>query len=138
MKNLTLLCAVTMLAACAVPQGGMKRSGGVGLFGNLGQPAQETQPFVEETVEVITSPPGARVHVNDGFVGYAPVKAAVRRIWSGTPGNMVLDLVKIEAFPVAGGQCVQSGLFGQNNLQVQSPVRFPMTNCAATRPAGKK
>lgn len=137
MKNLVLAGAAVMLAACAVPQGGMKRADS-GLFGNLAQPAQEAQSFVDETVEVVTVPPGARVQVNDGFVGYAPVKALVRRFWRGDPGNMVLDQVKIEALPVAGGQCVQGGVFGEASRKVPAPVRFNMTACASAQPVGGK
>jgi hypothetical protein len=138
MRNLMLAAAVTLLAACAIPQGGMgvKRVGGSPFM------QVETGPFVEETVEVVTFPAGAQVQVNEGFVGYAPVKALVRRYWRGQPGSMVLDQVKIEALPVAAGHCAQGGYFGTNSTKVPSPVRFNMTACAAqpsySQPAGKK
>ncbi|HAT72761.1 MAG TPA: hypothetical protein DCS63_08085 [Elusimicrobia bacterium] len=142
MKNLILMAVAVALGACAVPQGGMKRVGGPTLFGNIAAPAQETGAFVEETIEVVTAPAGARVLVNDGFMGYAPVKAVVRRYWRGEPGNMVLDQVKIDAQPVAAGHCAQGGLFGPNSTKVPSPLRLDMTACAAqpsyARPGGKK
>jgi len=131
MKNLILMAVAVTLAACAMPQGGMKRAGSPKLFGNIVQPAQETAAFVEETIEVVTAPVGARVLVNDGFIGYAPVKALVRRYWRGEPGNMVLDQVKIDAQPVAAGHCAQGGLFGGGSTKVPSPVRLDMTACAA-------
>jgi hypothetical protein len=123
-------------AACAIPQqGGMKRSGG--LFGPAGAPAQpRSQYVVDETVDVLTDPPGARILINDAPAGYAPVKAAVRRLWRGDPAYpMTLDTVKIEALPVAAGQCVQTGIFGQNSGRTPPQVRFNMTNCP---PAGGK
>lgn len=140
MKNFLLAAAVALLAACAVPQGGMgaKRvGGGNSLFGALNQQAQPTDSFVDEVIEVISVPPGAVIMVNDGFVGYAPVKASVRRYWRGAPGSMQLDVVRFSAAPSVSGHCAQSAIYGQNNLKVPSPVRFVMTNCAA-QPAGKK
>ncbi len=138
MKNLVLMCAVGVLAACVVPQGGMmkKRAGG-GLFGNIAEPApQPQQYFVDETVEVITEPAGARIHINDAFIGYSPLKAPVRRMWRGDPRYpMTLDTVKIEALPVAGGQCVQSGIFGQNSGRTPPQVSFNMTACSTAAPA---
>ncbi|OGR68634.1 MAG: hypothetical protein A2081_03575 [Elusimicrobia bacterium GWC2_61_19] len=130
MKNLILISAAVLLAACAMPQGGMKRGGSPFV-------EPETGPFVEENIEVITAPAGAQVLVNDGFMGYAPVKAVVRRYWRGEPGNMVLDQVKIEAQPIAAGHCAQGGYFGAGSSKVPAPVRFNMTACAA-QPAGKK
>lgn len=131
MKNLIVMCAVVMLAACAMPPGGMmkKRAGNVGLFGNTAeaapQPPQQ-QYFVDEALEVITEPAGARININDAFVGYSPLKAPVRRLWRGDPRYpMTLDTVKIEALPVAGGQCVQSGIFGQNSGRTPPLPRRP-------------
>lgn len=137
MNKVMVLGAVLMFSACAMPQGGMKRSGG--LFDNLKQPAQQSQQyFVDETVEVITEPPGARILVNDASAGYAPVKAAVRRMWRGDPRYpMTLDTVKIEALPVGAGQCVQTGIYGQNSGKTPPQVRFTMTNCAAQPTSGK-
>ena len=140
MKNLILICAVVVLAACAMPPGGMaqKRPGGGSLFWNVSQAAveQPQQHFVDETVEVITEPAGARIHINDGFVGYSPLKAPVRRLWRGDPRYpMTLDTVKIEALPVAGGQCVQSVMVGQNSGKTPPQVSFNMTACSAAAPA---
>ena len=119
-----------LLAACAVPQGGAKRSG-PGIFGTIGPTAD--QPFVDEIIEVVTEPAGARIEVNGDFAGYSPVRYTARRLWRGEPGRMTLEPVKIDALPVAGGQCAQSGTYGQYNLKVPFPVRFNMTNCAAAR-----
>ncbi len=136
MKNLILALAVAMLAACEMQQGGMHRkAGGGNVFSSMSKPAQGTQPYVDETVEVVTDPPGASVQVNDGFVGYSPAKAVVRRFWNGEPGSMVLDTVKIEALPVSDGQCAQSGVFGEGSRKLPLPVRFSMTNCSAEAPA---
>ncbi len=123
MKTVLLLAVSVTLSSCALPQGGMKR----GLDGAAGQPAQQ-QYFVDETVDIVTDPPGAKIFVNDAFVGYAPVRADVRRTWRGDPRyQMTLDNVKIEARPVEAGQCAQSGVFGQGS--VKSPRR-----CASAWP----
>lgn len=138
MKNGMLICAVAALAACAMPPGAMvKKRGGGSLFGNISEPAQQPQQyFVDETVEVITEPPGARIHINDAFVGYSPLKAPVRRMWRGDPRYpMTLDTVKIEALPVAGGQCVQSVMVGQNSGRTPPQISFNMTACSAPAPA---
>lgn len=135
MKAPLLTVLMLVLAACAVPQAGMKRSGG-GIFGTIGPAAD--RPFVDEIIEVVTEPPGARIQVNDDFAGYAPVRYNARRLWHGEPGSMVLDTVKIDALPVAAGQCAQSGTYGQHNLKVPFPVRFTMTSCAAAQPAGQR
>jgi len=127
MKNLLLPVFLLFLAACAVPQGSVKRSG-AGIFGTIG-PAAEG-PYVDEIIEVVTEPAGAKVQVNDDFAGYAPVRYNVRRLWRGEPGRMTLDTVKIEALPVAPGHCAQSGIYGQHSLKVPFPVRLTMTNCA--------
>ncbi len=134
MKNALLAASFLLLAACAVPQGGMKRSG-AGIFGTIGPAAD--QPFVDEIIEVVTEPAGARVEVNGDFAGYAPVRYTARRLWRGEPGRMTLDTVKIEALPAAAGQCVQSGTYGQHSLKVPFPVRFTMTSCVAAQPAGQ-
>ena len=138
MKNLILMCAVVMLVSCAMPPGAMKGSArGSSLFGNLSQPVQPPpQQFVDETVEVLTEPAGARIHINDAFVGYSPLKAPVRRLWRGDPRYpMTLDTVKIEALPVAGGQCVQSAIYGQNSGRTPPQVSFNMAACSAPAPA---
>ena len=135
MKKLALLGMMAVLfTACAMPQGGMKKSGGMGLFGTVAQPVQSDQ-FVDEAVEVVTDPAGMRVNINGGLVGYSPVKAAVRRYWRGEPGNMTLDPVAIEALAAAAGQCDQSGIFGDASTKVPAPVRFNMAACAAAQPA---
>ncbi|MBI5743483.1 MAG: hypothetical protein HY952_02930 [Elusimicrobia bacterium] len=128
MKHITLTLAVLLLAACAMPQpGGMvaKKRGFMESAGGV-----PTDQFVDEVVEVVTVPPGAQVRVNEGLVGVSPLKVSVRRYWQGQAGYLILDMVKIEALPAAAGQCMQSGVFGHNNLKVPSPVRFTMTNCA--------
>jgi hypothetical protein len=101
----------------------------------MAQPVQQ-QYSIDEPVEVSTEPPGARIQVNDAFAGYAPVRTVVRRLWHGEPGRMVLDTVKIEALPVAAGQCVQTGFFGQNSAKTPPRVSFSMTDCrpAAVQP----
>jgi hypothetical protein len=137
MKNFILAAAVALLAACAIPQQGAMKGDAPPLFAGLGvkrtmaaqqQPAPQT--YVDEVLDVVTEPAGARIMINDASVGYAPLRYSVRRLWRGAPGRMTLDTVKVEALPVAAGQCVQSGIYGQNNLKVPSPVRFVMTNCA--------
>lgn len=134
MKTIILVSALWMLAACAIPQGGMiqKRSGG--LFGAMSQPSPEpAQQFVNETFDVITDPPGARVMVNNSNFGNSPVQVTIRRMWRGEPGYpMILDTVKVEAFPVEAGQCVQTGIFGQNAGKTPPQVRFNMASCAPT------
>lgn len=128
MKNISLAVSLLILAACAMPQGGMKRSGG--LLGERARSAQEqSQFFVDETINVLTSPAGAKIQVNGAFAGYSPLRYTVRRLWRGEPGNMLLDTVKIEALPAAAGQCVRGGIYGQNNLKVPSPVSFEMSDC---------
>jgi len=133
-KTIILISALGMLAACAIPQGGMiqKRSGS--LFGAMNQPAPaQAQEFVNETFEVITDPPGARVMVNNSNFGNSPVQVTIRRMWRGEPGYpMILDTVKVEAFPVEAGQCVQTGIFGQNAGKTPPQVRFNMASCAPT------
>ena len=135
MKNLILAGTVAMLAACAMPEGGMHRkSGGGNLFGSMASPAQGSRPYVDETVQIVTDPPGASVQVNDGVVGNSPASVVVRRYWNGEPGSMVLDTVKIDVFPAMDGQCAQSGVFGEGSRKLPVPVRFSMTNCAAAAP----
>ena len=131
MKNIMLVCAAVLLAACAVPQGGMKRTAGASLFGGAEpeNPPGESENYVDEVIEVLTSPAGARVHVSDSFAGYSPVKYSVRRFWRGAPGNMTLDTVKVEALPVSGGQCVQTGFYGEASRKVASPVSLDMAAC---------
>jgi len=139
MKRTFLPMIVLALSACALPQQSMMMKTGGRRYAPAPQPVQAQQYFVDETVEVLSEPPGARIQVNDAFAGYAPARAAVRRFWRGEPGRMVLGMVKIEALPVAGGQCVQSGYFGQNSAKVPLQVSFTMTDCpsaAAAVPAG--
>lgn len=136
MSRPILLLPLLCLAGCAIPQPGMYGNSPYGGFGMKraisAQQQAPAQEFVEELVEVRTEPPGARVHINDAFAGYAPLQFSVRRFWRGQPGYQALDTVKVEALPVAGGQCVQAGVFGQNNQKAPSPVSFVMTDC---RPA---
>ncbi|OGS08191.1 MAG: hypothetical protein A2270_10185 [Elusimicrobia bacterium RIFOXYA12_FULL_51_18] len=137
MNKFFLLGFLLMFSACAMPQAGMKTGRRIGALGAIAQPAQQPQQyFVDETVEVITDPPGARIQINDAFAGYSPLKAPVRRMWRGDPRYpMTLDTVKIEALPVAGGQCVQSGIFGQNSGRTPPQVSFNMTACSVPAPA---
>jgi len=133
MKIVMLLAVSALFPACAMPQGGMKRSVG-GPGGAVSRPAQQ-QYSVDETVDIVTEPPGAKILVNDAFVGYAPVKADVRRTWRGDPRyQMTLDTVKIEALPIEAGQCAQSGVFGQGSVKTPPQVRFNMASCAAAAP----
>ncbi|MCX5791148.1 MAG: hypothetical protein NTY45_02865 [Elusimicrobia bacterium] len=133
MKISILLAVPALFAACAMPQGAMKRGAGEP-GGAAAQPAQQ-QYSVDETVDIVTDPPGAKIFVNDAFVGYAPVKADVRRTWRGDPRyQMTLDNVKIEARPVEAGQCAQSGIFGQGSVKSPPQVRFNMSSCAAAAP----
>lgn len=153
MSRLPLFLALACLAGCAIPQPGMY--GGSPVYGGLGArkraaafapAAQAASEYVDEAVSVVTEPPGARVLVNEAPVGSSPLTYSVRRYWRGQPGYMTLDTVKIEALPVNAGECVQGGVYGQNNLQVPSPVRFVMNNCRSAAeypqpvayPAGKK
>lgn len=142
MKELAIFIFAAGLCGCAIPQPGMTRGNPWAGFGAkrssvMAQPA--AAEYVDEVIDVVTEPPGARIHVNDAFVGHAPVRYAVRRLWRGSPGYMVLDSVKVEALPVAGGQCVQSGVFGEASRKVASPVTFNMAACApAPQPAGGK
>ncbi|OGR76280.1 MAG: hypothetical protein A2X32_05710 [Elusimicrobia bacterium GWC2_64_44] len=95
-------------------------------------PQQQPEPeYVEEMVEVVTEPAGARIHINDALAGHSPLQYTVRRFWRGQPGYMALDTIKVEALPTAGGQCVQSGTYGQNNQKAPAPLRFVMTDCKA-------
>ena len=139
MNKLVLLgVAVFMSAACAMPQGNVHKKGGGGgnLFGNISQ----TDQFVDEAVEVLTVPSGVTVQINGGPVGVSPAKVTVRRYWRGSPGNMTLDSVTVEALAAAPGQCDQSGIFGEGSRKVPSPVSFNMAACAAaeTKPARRK
>lgn len=134
MSRLPLFLALACLAGCMVPpQGTYGRSIYTGL-GRSGAPSLEPQQndkYVVETVEIVSRPPGARIHINGALAGYAPVTGPVLRYWRGQPGYMTLDTVKIEALPTAAGQCVQGGIYGHNNVKVQSPLVFDMTNCGA-------
>lgn len=131
MKTLFIALAASALCACAMPQPGMRGQGFLGAaFSPSPAAAESAEDYVDESVYVITEPAGARIHVNDVFAGYAPVRYDVRRFWRGDPGHMVLDSVKVEALPVAGGQCVQSGIYGGGSNRVPSPVTFDMTACA--------
>ncbi len=133
MKNIFILAAVLILCGCAMPQAGIKPGGGL-----IKKRSAESQPqsrnYVDETVDVITAPSGARIQVNGSSAGYAPVSVPVRRLWRGEPGRMVLDTVTIEALPTGPGQCAQSGIFGEGSRKVASPVRFNMADCSAAQP----
>ncbi|MCM2266366.1 MAG: hypothetical protein NDI60_01180 [Elusimicrobiales bacterium] len=126
MKHFLLFAAVSLLAACAVPQGGpgMKR----GFLESAG--GAPTSQFVDEVIEVITVPPGAQVNVNETPAGVSPLKVSVRRYWRGKAGYLILDMVKIEALPVAAGQCMRSAVLGQNNLRAPATVTLDMASCA--------
>jgi len=129
MRKISLPFFLLLLAACAMPQGGMK-GGGFRYSGTAPKyPPALSQYYIDEVIDVATEPPGARVLVNESAVGYAPVRYSVRRFWRGDPGRMLLDTVKIEAMPISAGQCVQSGIYGQNNLKIPSPVSFKMADC---------
>ncbi len=138
MKKLVLFGAAVVLAACAMPQGTAKNTSNGGFFGQMS--AVQPDQFVDEVVEVITEPAGARVQINGGLIGFSPAKATVRRYWRGQPGDMTLDAVTVEALAAAPGQCDQSGIYGEGSRKVPSPVRLSMTACSAaqTKPAGKK
>ncbi|MDA8244532.1 MAG: hypothetical protein M0025_10495 [Elusimicrobia bacterium] len=132
MRTVPLIPFLLCCCACAIPQPGMYGASPYAkkpVSSFFGQ-QQEAAPYVDETVDVVSYPPGARIQVNDAFAGYAPVRYSVRRLWRGQPGMMTLDTVKIEALPVAAGQCVQGGFYGQGNQKVPSPVSFTMTSCA--------
>ncbi|HBW22762.1 MAG: hypothetical protein A2X28_05170 [Elusimicrobia bacterium GWA2_56_46] len=134
-KIILLGIALVFSAACAMPQGGMVKKRRGGLFDGIGQESaqQQAQPSVDETFEVITEPPGARIMVNNANYGNSPVRVTVRRMWRGDPNYpMILDTVKVEAFPVESGQCVQTGIFGQNAAKTPPQVRFNMASCAPT------
>lgn len=139
LRLLLPLAALAGLCACMVPpQGTYGRSIYTGL-GKRGAPSLEPQQndkYVVETVEIVSRPPGARIHINDALAGHAPVTGPVLRYWRGQPGYMTLDTVKIEALPTAAGQCVQGGIYGHNNVKIQSPLVFDMTNCGPA-PAGQ-
>lgn len=136
MNKLALLGLAVMFAACAGQKGGMKKqNGGVLPAAQQGQ----TEQFVDEAVEVMTNPAGARVQVNGGLVGFSPVKTTVRRYWRGAPGSMKLDVVTVEVQAVESGQCDQSGIFGEDSRKVPVPVFFNMTcSAAGAEPAGAK
>lgn len=143
-RTIAAIMAAAALAACAVPDGAMKGSSLLsGTAVRRAAPAQALpDQYVVESVDIISEPPGAAIMINGASVGNAPLGAvALRRYWRGQPGAMVLDTVKVEAFPTAAGQCVQGGIYGQNNSKVQSPLRFVMTNCvtyAPPQPTGSK
>jgi hypothetical protein len=120
---------MSVLSACAFPEPGYR---GYGMMkkGSFQQaPAPPPPSYVVETVEVRTDPPGARVLVNGSDAGYSPVTVTARRLWRGESGYQTLDTVKIEAFPVEQGQCVQTGIFGENASKAPPQVRFDMTKC---------
>ena len=127
MRYAVTAVAALLLAACAMPQGGMMMKKGSAYSAGVG--GAPTDQYVDESFRVETVPSGAQVRVNGVGVGVSPVNTSVRRYWRGQAGNMALDMVKVEALPAASGQCVQSGVFGQNNLRLPSPVRFTMNAC---------
>jgi len=139
MNKLFLAGTVLLFSGCAMPQQGMMMKKG-GIVRHMAEPVQQPrQFFVDEVIEVLTEPAGARIHINDAFAGYSPVKAPVRRMWRGDPQYpMTLDLVKIEALPVGAGQCVQTGVFGQNSAKTPPQVSFNMTACAPAQPSAVK
>lgn len=136
MRDLLLGCSALCLCGCAMPQPGASANP---FFGGMVKRSaaaeQPSQQYVDEAIDVVTEPPGARIHVNDAFVGHAPVRYTVRRLWRGQPGYMVLDTVKVEALPTAAGQCVHSGIYGEASTKVQSPVTFSMSDCAPAKSA---
>jgi hypothetical protein len=133
MKHLLLALAAVALCACAMPQGAAKGGNpwaGLGAKRTMAAQQPAAPSYVDEVIDVVTEPPGARILVNEAPVGTSPLRYSVRRLWRGQPGYMALDTVKVEALPTAAGQCVQTGIYGQGATKVPAPVSFNMTSCA--------
>jgi len=133
MKHFPLVLSLAALCACVMPEGAMKGGNPWAAFGakRTVAPQQPAAPdYIDEVIEVVTEPPGARILVNEAPVGTSPLRYTVRRLWRGQPGYMALDTVKVEALPTAAGQCVQSGIYGQGATKVPALVSFNMTSCA--------
>jgi hypothetical protein len=129
MKTIILFGAVLTFSACAVPQPGGSDPGAI----KKASPQQAPQKFVEESIEVVTDPPGARILVNGSNAGYAPVTVKARRLWRGDPGSpMMLDTVRLEAIPVADGQCAQIRIFGAGAAKTPPQISFDMHLCGGS------
>lgn len=92
-----LLTAVLLLAGCAAPSGT--------------QPERGPDGTIAYRVQVEASEPGARVEVNDDYVGKTPLEL---RIWGDPDGTFhnfgAADYV-IRVFPVRAGQTPQVKVF---------------------------
>jgi hypothetical protein len=105
MKLLPLYCLA--LACCAAPKTESPAAPEVPI------PALQRIPTI---VEIISSPPGARIEVNGEYVGDAPCRAEV--IADGH-GKLVQD-VTINALPIFAGQQVQSKRFHGAHMSAYS------------------
>ena len=77
-----------------------------------------------ETIEIVSEPSGARIEINDDYLGEAPLTTHFAR--GGYHGNA--NPLKINAMPVRPGDCMQSKLIPED---VKAPRRilFDMTIC---------
>jgi hypothetical protein len=135
MKKIILVGSLLTFSACAMPQQwGARTPGAMKKTSPQEAPQQEPQQFVDESIEVVTDPPGARILVNGSSAGYAPVTVKVRRLWRGGSGSpMMLDTVRLEAIPVVeDGQCAQISILGAGAAKTPAQVRFDMRLCGGT------
>lgn len=78
----------------------------------------------KHSIEILTEPSGARIEVNDEFLGEAPLTATVARGCSAYS----LNAVTIRALPREAGHCTQ-GKFISSSDSVPRKVFFDMRLC---------
>lgn len=69
-------------------------------------------------VEVVSDPPGARIEVNNDYIGDAPLKVMMR----GTPNGGVSRNYVIRALPVEHGQFTQTKAFVHYSRIPSNPI----------------
>ena len=66
------LVALLMLIACSV-QDGRRSSQRIAPYRAVAQRTAPVAPAITRQVEILSEPPGARVEVNDNYIGDAPI-----------------------------------------------------------------
>jgi hypothetical protein len=76
-------------------------------------------------VEIISEPPGAKIEVDNEFVGVTPYSGDIKR--TSAPFGPWRS-AQVNAYPAAAGQCTQSKLIEQRQ-DTPSRMYFDMTLC---------
>ena len=84
------------------------------------RPSPPAATAATKTIQIISDPPGARIEVNDDYVGDAPISITVP-----TEGANFAKGTTIRATPTMQGEYVQSKYFDRTS-EVPSRILFSM------------